>query len=245
MPFGFQFMLPAFAASIILSYYYHINIAQLLSLIFFLMMLIFGNKGSILTSLLLFIVGVSYIKNGNKISRKVIFAAIFFVLFFFLAYKEVLDVAIYVVEKLGINSYALATIQIILEDTSSNSVYDTRINIWQDSLEFFSNAPILGKGIGFYRSQRGVYEHNLFLEVLNAWGIIGISVLLIAICKCFRSLLTTKLAEYKVLMIIFAILGFVPLMSSLTLWIHAPFWIFISFGMKKRHRKKLRTSESC
>ena len=238
MPFGFQFILPAFASSIVLVFHYHVKSAIVLVVIFFMTMLIFANKGSILAALILLFVGVTYIKNGYHISRKVIISSLLFLIFLLLAYREILNFALSIMDKLGVDSYALATIQIMLEDTSNNSVYDTRLNIWQDSLTFFSKSPIIGCGIGYYSSQRDVYEHNLFLEVMNAWGIVGLFLLTIIFYKCYKSFVTAHTPALKLIMILFIILGFVPLMSSLTLWRHTPFWIILALSFRKKQKSR-------
>ncbi len=233
MPFGFSYMLPAFASSIILLFHYHNKLAIFPLAIFFLEMLIFANKGSILAGLILLFIGISYINNGNYLSKKVIYVSSFCLLLFSLFYKDLLELAIFIADKLGVNSYAITTILIILSNTSDNQVYDTRFYIWKNAITTFENNPILGCGIGYFSSHNDGYEHNLFLEVLNAWGIVGFIILAVVIYQCYRNYRIIQNLTLKVSVIVFAILGFVPLMSSLTLWIHTPFWVFLALCLKK------------
>lgn len=236
MPFGFNFMLPAFASSIILLFYCHYKIAIFPLVIFFMEMLIFANKGSILTALVLLFIGIAYINNGNKISRKVIIITVLCFFSFVLFFQDLFSFAIAIADSLGVDSYALTTIQMILADTSDNHVYDTRLDIWHDAMTTFNKNPVFGCGIGYFSSRNEGYEHNLILEVLNAWGVLGLSILIAVFYKCIRKFLGAQSQTLKVAIIVFAILGVVPLLSSLTLWIHMPFWTFLGLCFKSKRK---------
>lgn len=73
--------------------------------------------------------------------------------------------------------------KIILANLSDNAVYDSRIDIWNNALQYFHQNPIIGCGIGYYKSVSEGYEHNLILEVLNSWGIVGAILLFVILFK--------------------------------------------------------------
>lgn len=242
MFFGFNFMLPAFAASVILFFHYRHKIALILVAVFFMMLLIFANKGSILTALVLLLVAISYINNGYRLSLKVIFAFALVLLILNYTYMDLLDFAISITDSLGISTYSLNTIQIILSDTSDNEVYNVRLFLWQDAMQLFSDSPLIGHGIGYYESRFGKYEHNLFLEILDAWGIFGMSLLVFFVLRSLLGLMKTNIKELKLLIVVFAVLSFVSLMSSKSLWIHPPFWLFFYFALHAVRKSTTRNN---
>ena len=86
--------------------------------------------------------------------------------------------------------------------------------------------PILGNGTGTFNVRYDGYEHNIFLEVLNSWGIIGITILCVVFYKSWITILKMKDYDKKALSVTFMILALVPLMVSMTFWNYQVFWAF-------------------
>lgn len=243
MFFGFGFMLPAFSAIVIMFFHYRQKIALIPMSVFFMSLLIFANKGSILTALILLFIAISYINNGYRLSIKTALSLALVLVVFSYTYMDLLEFAISITDRLGISTYSLNTISIILADTSDNSVYDVRLDLWRNAENLFSKSPLIGHGIGYYESRFGKYEHNLIFEISDAWGGLGISLLSYFVLKAFFGLKRVCTHELRLLIVIFAILTFVPLMSSKSLWIHPQFWIFFYFALYASQKKNMQIKE--
>lgn len=236
MEFGFVSMLPAFAGAMILFTAFKYKISALLMCLFFVELMIFANKGSVLTALILFIVGFSFFRNGNKINLKQITSIVFVLLILYLYYADILLFFIGIADNLGVASYSLDTIKIILENSSDNAVYDSRIDIWNNALRYFHQNPIIGCGIGYYKSVSEGYEHNIILEVLNSWGIVGAILLFVTLFKSVTRILKKISFTQQTTIISFLILAILPLLTSMTFWAYQPFWAFITFSLAKSRK---------
>ena len=238
MEYGLNTMLPAFAATVLLVFHYKKKLAVIPMFAILILLAIFANKGAILTAILLIIVGVSYINNNNIVNKKTLIYLGVIVTAMYIGYLEIFKLLIAIADRLGIDSYALITISVILGDTSNNSVYNTRMDIWDEALLYFKDSPIWGNGIGFFSSHSEGYEHNLFLEILNAWGLIGITFFFAMLQKAFSKYKLTADQNKKALLCVLFIVSFVPLMSSLTFWACQSFWLFWGIVLKNDNNDK-------
>lgn len=233
MEFGFVSMLPAFAGTMILFTAFKYKISGLLMCLFFVELMIFANKGSVLTALILFIIGFSFFRNGNKINLKQITTIVFVLLILYLYYADIFLFFVGIADNLGVDSYSLNTMKIILANSSDNAVYDSRIDIWNNALQYFYQNPIIGCGIGYYKSVSEGYEHNLILEVLNSWGIVGAILLLVILFKSVTRIVKRISFYQQTTIISFLIIAIFPLLTSMTFWAYQPFWAFITFSLVK------------
>lgn len=130
------------------------------------------------------------------------------------------------------------------ESTSQRLVlYDTALN------NFYEN-PIFGKGIGSFSNEIGryYYPHNIFLEVLNDFGMIGFFVLLFFLVMLLRkSIWIIKQKSYQDHMLVFLFLNvFVQLIFSGSYLADEQFWllgtIIFCFNRKKYKEAELEIS---
>lgn len=235
MEFGFVSMLPAFTGAIILFTVFKYKISGVLMCVFFVELMIFANKGSVLTALILFIIGVSFFRNENKINLKQITTVVFVLLILYLYYVDIFLFFVKIADNLGFDSYSLNTMKLILENSSDNAVYDSRIDIWNNALQYFYHNPIIGCGIGYYKSVSDGYEHNLVLEVLNSWGIVGAIILFVTVFKSVSKIVKMSFLQ-QTTVISFLIIAILPLLTSMTFWAYQPFWVFITFSLLKTRK---------
>ena len=233
MEFGFVSMLPAFAGAMILFTAFKYKISGLLMCLFFVELMIFANKGSVLTAIILFIIGFSFFRNGNKINLKQIVTIVFILLMLYLYYTDIFLFFVGIADKLGVASYSLNTMKLILENSSDNAVYDSRIDIWNNALQYFHQNPIIGCGIGYYKSVSEGYEHNLILEVLNSWGIVGAILLFVTLFRSMVRIAKKISFSQQTTIVSFLIIAIFPLLTSMTFWAYQPFWAFITFSLVK------------
>lgn len=239
MAFGFNVMLPAFSGSIIFALYYRKKFAYILSLLFFIELFIFGNKGAIVAGLTIFFVGYVYFSNKGFLSWEKLF---FIVLAVFIAYfyrENILGLFFSIAKKLSVNSYSLNTLKTIIY-SNNNDVFSSRTNIWFYAWQLFTESPIIGHGIGYFESITGAYVHNIFLDILVSSGIFGITVFIgiftISLIKIFRFAEEAR----RIFSVLMLVLWFVPMLFSMTMWEVMPFWIYwgVAFSKIIKHNKK-------
>src|SRR5699024_7160960 len=130
------------------------------------------------------------------------------------------------------------------ESTSQRLVlYDTALN------NFYEN-PIFGKGIGSFSNEIGryYYPHNIFLEVLNDFGVIGFVVLLFFLVMLLRkSIWIIKQKSYQGHILVFLFQNvFIQLIFSGSYLANEQFWllgtILFCFNRKKYKEAELELS---
>lgn len=228
MEFGFVTMLPAFAASSIAVFYLKYKFASIPLVLFFLELLICSNKGSLLTAIVILMLSIVYISNNLQFNTKTFITLIFTCLVLYFSSNTLFQFAIKIADYFGIDSYSLTTIQSIINHGGIiGSSSDTRTPIWERAWNMYLNHPIIGNGIGYFYTHDKGYEHNLFLEILNSWGIIGFIILTIMLLKSLIYVVKMKNINRKVISIIFLTMSVIPLMVSMTFWKYQIFWAYL------------------
>lgn len=228
MVFGFSAILPAFCGAVLYYKYFNKKSAIFLMILFFVEMFMFANKGSIICgTIFLFLadVGFNYSK-GIKWKRVMLFCLMTIVIVMFR--ENLLDVAINIASALGIESYSLKTIQILLRGDSS-IVLNSRISIWKEVVNLINNNLFFGKGIGYLESSystTGGYAHNVLLDIMASFGIFGgLSYVFILIKSFFKVRKFHDRSKLIFTLTIF-IIWFIPMQFSLTFWSAMYFWIY-------------------
>ncbi len=227
MPLGFNHLLPAFGACIVLWLYYNKKWSAFAALILFAEMFLYANKGAALTAVVYFAVFYLFAKkeNSNKKVLCAVLAMIITIIFVYIFRFQIFDFVYDLAQNLGINSYALKTFRELLY-TSGDRIYSQRIDIWIQCLEEFAQKPIFGMGIGGFQAEYGYYPHNVFLEILVSFGIFGLSFFIIAILAGIKYIKKTTDADKKTFLLMMLILWILPMQISLSLWNYAMFWVY-------------------
>lgn len=239
MEFGFVTMLPAFAATVIAVFHFKYKLAIIPLFIFLLEIMICSNKGSLLTAIVIFIFGIVYINNNLKFNLKTIVLLIIISLVLYLSVSSIFQLLISIAEYYGIDSYSLGSIyEMISHGGLIGSNSDTRTPIWKDAWNMYLSHPILGNGIGAFASKHDGYEHNIFLEILNSWGILGLSIFVISFFRSRAALNRMKDLDRKVISVVFMLIAIIPLLISMTFWKYQFFWAFFAITLCKPYNYK-------
>jgi O-antigen ligase len=226
MEFGFNIMLPAFGGSLLLLLYYKKKIMALPTVLFFLELFVFANKGAIITAIVLIIVGYVFFAHGDKISLK---SLIFIVLIGATIYAfryTILDFVLDITRSKSITSYSISTFGDMLLSGRNSSVYSTRTNLWTDAWQMFCKKPFFGYGIGYVEATTSNYPHNFFFDILTSFGLFVTVPFLVAILWSISNMFRVQSKEKQIFIILILILWFIPMMVSLTLWKVLPFWVY-------------------
>ena len=201
------------------------HISGILSIVLLIMSQTKGVIIAAFISLIFFMIGF-----GLKISMKWIknlSLGILFIIPFFLYYFD------FSVIFQRINEFGSA------KDQSTNE----RIQIYFDSFSIIYDNPILGVGTdGFQYHSFGSYPHNLFLELITNYGVLGfILTIYFLLIISFVGLKTWGINNSNILSKIIAsllIFFFIETMFSFTLWMHKGLYLSMAMYSVYYHYNK-------
>ncbi len=106
---------------------------------------------------------------------------------------------------------------------SGESTVGIRIRLYSQALDLFSGSPLLGSGTGALENinGRGLYAHNLILEILAEQGLVGLAMLSIFLAGLINRMKTSILVYHDPICAYFAALLLFNLLESMvsgTLW---------------------------
>ena len=197
--------------------------------------LIFGARGAFF-ALLLFIFFDNFIINKKYILRNVFVLVICLVLYFLL--PLVVDLIESILIKLDISSYAINKYKLQLSEGFAIAS-SGRSLLYQESIAMIRESSIFGNPIVI--GEDDVYVHNLFLQVLQDFGIpvfiLFIVILFVIISNMFRN---RSSKEEKIIILIFFATSIGRLMFSSIYWRRPEFWMFLSYGILSINPKSYR-----
>ncbi|MBN2835130.1 MAG: O-antigen ligase family protein [Candidatus Delongbacteria bacterium] len=207
-------------------------------LISFFEIILFANRSSISTAVFfLFVIGLSNYKSNIVMLRK---GLVYFLVFALIvaAYVPILNILVGLSEYFSVQSYSLTKISLTIK-YGILIMMESRVLIWSDAIDHISKNPFFGSGIGSFEAIYGQYSHNIFLDIVVYFGIIG---LLFFLFLTFYSLL--RLTKYNYYCKIFAVLVLsswvIPLLTSSNFFRNTNFWLFFSLILiVKRERVRI------
>lgn len=236
MGFGFGCMLPVFFFSCLSRKLLKKNKYIFLELLSLAELLIFCNRGSFLTAILIEM--MFFIVDNDKGFNKVAFFKVTVLLtFFFLLISKInyFLVAIQILTKrMHFDSYSISAISSMI--TGNSTGLSGRDVIWKNALLYFSKSPFIGHGIGSFEKVYNIYTHNIILETLTSMGLIGVIILIVSIMKYFFKVINDNNKCFYIGLLIMAI---VPLMFSIYIYKWIYFWLFIYIAYAKSRNKKV------
>lgn len=212
-------------ACLINNYFNKNKIDKIIIIYIFILGVLFGNRGAILTNLFLFIY-FFFIKFKNK---PIILITITFLIVIFLVLIEfkLVNILYWLNDTFpNINSYSLRKMINSLEqgsiDLSNRDMYyEAAIQMIKDKFYFLPN------GFGRFTYLTGLYfPHNFIIEAYMIFGSISIVVLLYLI-NCFIKICTTKKRKENIIIIAILIYTLSRLLTGGSLITEIPLWISI------------------
>ncbi|MCI5839031.1 MAG: O-antigen ligase family protein [Peptoniphilaceae bacterium] len=211
------------------------------SIIGFLLILIYGNRGAILVILIyIFLILLSLLEKYS-LPKKILLISSLIVLSLLLIHylDSIILFFANVLERFNINSRTLRLLAYgrISEDNG-------RDIIWDLVIDAIKQGGILGYGIlgdrPFVSPIHYVgYSHNIFLELVVSFGIFGYFVILYLIIDAIKMIFFCKNKYSKQLYIIFFSVA-CQLLLSMSFWFVWEFWamLAISFSYKRMEKEK-------
>ena len=249
MRFGYA-LLPTLLVSLHLFKEGHKILNATIILSSFLMIFIYGSRGP-LVGMILFLLILLFINKKIKIHIKVIALlgmGIGFVYLFLM--NGLIRILNFIYFDLGFETYSIEKLRMMVLNGLAESSSGRDV-LYQRFIGLFIDSPVVGNGIGVTNELWGVTPHNLFLQILIEFGIVGVFVSIFCAIPFFYFLLKIRSANHE-LFLLFSILLSVSigrLLVSSDLWLRPEFWLFISMTInsylliKNQSKKKVAFEE--
>ncbi len=206
----------------------------LLFLVSFLSMLVFGSRGSLLTFLLFLLFYIYFTSIVNK--RTKVYLSII-LLFISINLKNILSYIVEYANSYTLYSYSIVKYLNLFDGSSLSSTSSGRDEIYEIAIKRIFNSPIFGSPINSsYVDTGSSYYHNIFLDILVNFGLIGFILFITFIIHTFYR--ATKIKNYYFISTFF-IVFFVSmgrLVVSSSLWQRPEFWILMAISVNFNKR---------
>lgn len=239
MVFGYS-MLPAFSGMYVGWIYLKNRWFIPLVVISFAQLVIFANRGAILAaSVVLVVLFLNRLRSQDlkfKINQKsigiILSAFIGLILIIVNAYSIVNFFYRFFLDN-GYFSYALFTLSRILRTGNLSFELFTRNVIQERAWEYIGKYLILGNGIGSFHDFYGIYTHNLILEILATFGVVGLIVFTYLITRSIRRIVMSSGYD-RLFGLLIILLSIIPLWFSMNLFVSKEFWVLIMIGFDRQ-----------
>lgn len=159
---------------------------------------------------------------SKKIKLFIVLACIPLLIF----YRPILSLVNVILEKVGFYS---RTLDLLISDAGHDS---GRSVLWSTVWSDFSTNPFSIRGINSDYAVIGIFSHNIFLELLHAFGVLLGVPLCVALVLCILCTLMLTFTPENILKML-TLFSFFPIcLWSGSLWVSLPFWLWIAFFLK-------------
>lgn len=115
-----------------------------------------------------------------------------------------------------------------------------RDEVFEEAIRKFVAAPFFGYGPFGYYSEVGYPPHNILLEVLLGFGLLGSLLWILFACVIWSKIRVISFLKGERVVFVFGVYALVHLMFSVTYLIHPEFWFFLGFclGVSRLNERK-------
>lgn len=225
MSFGLVGILPAFCGAILQTFYFKHKAMWLFIALFFLELLIFANKSASLCAIVVFCAAYVFFSPSAKNRWKKTILIIISLLLLWALRELILDEMVKVASKMGYTTYALTTFKMMLTG-KQEVVLSSRLVIWERVIDEIKDSLFLGKGIGYLESTSIGYAHNVFLDIIASFGIVGGAFFVWQLVRSIMKIVRFQNHDRAVFAVVILISWLIPMMFSLSFWKAMNFWIY-------------------
>lgn len=207
------------------------------------MILLFGNRFSILIGVLSILVFYWYYERKRMKKLILYFIILLGGLSLYFNLKNILISINDLFLKFNYKVYGILRLIRSLELKEKGAdVTSGRTDIYIEAIKIIKDNP-LGIGIWGYLSEvkskwlmLGYYPHNIFVEIGMHWGLIGLTIFIIIILKVGYRIITMENSSYKLFLIALILLNTKLLLSD-TYISYNMFWMFWAVYLNKSYRE--------
>lgn len=219
MEYGLNLLMYSLTGMILNYYYFNRKKYFILIIIDLIFIAIYGNKGALIGAIVLFIISEIF-KNKLTIKKIIIYIAMIISVAF---WKNIVLTLVAIAKLYVKDSYSLNTMQILVSE--SIKITSVRTKIWESAIDWVKRNP-LGYGIGKFETLMNGYTHNIELDIVITFGIIGLIIFFFLCLYATKKIIYMKDRGEKIFLIGCLICWFVPMQFSLTFWNVSLFWTF-------------------
>lgn len=233
MRFGYA-MLPTVLVSIYALYNKHGNKYKwiIIAVSSFLLIIIYGSRGPLLGLLIFIFITLLFNVKLQKIKRLRLFVFLiisYCLLFVFNGFIRSLDFLYY---NLNLRTYSIVKLRMMFEEglTESSSGRDSIYNNFLNQIE---ENPIFGNGVGISQELWGITPHNMVLQILLEFGVIGLGISLVLGIIMIYVLYSIRKFNNDLFLLLTIILSVSlgRLLVSSDIWLRQELWLFISLSI--------------
>lgn len=198
-----------------------------------------GSRG-IVGVIAVFLVLIIYFRliKRKSVKRLFLFFIILFLVLISLYLEFFLDWIFELTDSIGINIYAIQKATKYLENETFNN---GRYEVWTYVYEGFFQSPI-GHFVGSFEETYETYQHNLFLQLIWEFGIVGFFIGLWIVSRLKKLIMSINYqSDYFLLIDCVICVSFVVLMYSGTFWTFPSFWLMLK--LFKQTQKNIHSDE--
>lgn len=243
MDYGFNLAMPAFFGLFLGYHYFKIRWMLIFEILCFISILIFANRSALL-GILIFISSYFLLISADRkkimirwiipMSILIVFVSINIDTIIKFLYNEILV-------KLGYNSYALSKFTSSLTKLNLHVLFSGREEIWSKAFNMIKENPFLGHGLGSFQARYGFYSHNLLLDLLIFYGLLGFIIFSFLIFVSLYKIWSPQ-NSYRLLGFLFFSIWFPKLFFSTYFMEDFGFWCFIAFAWLQGSNKRFINS---
>lgn len=231
MTYGLYMLWYSFAGLLLTYYLYEKKYVFPLIVIDVFVLIVYGNKGAALCGIFLLFL-VVLLKRRLNVAKIVLLILATVAIF---SWKSIVIFLVTMLSKWGYSSYSLTTLLILVKNT--DSIVSTRTNIWKQAFGFFLKNP-LGSGVGAFEKVANGYAHNIELDIMVMFGIVGIVVFIVMLVWAIFRIAMMEDKPKRIFLIGCGMCWFIPMQISLTIWNVLLFWIFWGVLLYDQSQKK-------
>lgn len=204
-----------------------------ISIFCFILALLYGSRGAALLIMVFAIVFyIHRIQEAEKSKRPKMIVKLIVVSALFAAFgNDLLSLLRELLAALGLES---RTLEVVAEGGAANP--NGRFYMWGLLLDAIKEGSIFGYGaMGdrpfIFPFHYAAFSHNIIMEMIVSFGIIGVIILLILIVQFFRMSFCCKDVILRDLFLVYFIIA-CQLMTSMSFWYVAEFWVALALAHK-------------
>jgi O-antigen ligase len=211
------------------------KVANIILLILFIVIVATGSRGPIVAvfsaTILLMLINKSKISKSNL--KLAILMFLFMIILVYFARNNTYESLDFVFMR--INKLIDGVLGGGLETASAGRDY-----LYNRAIQLFKENPLSGGGFNSFIKLNGIYTHNMILDVITNYGIIGLTIWISAVTYIFSGIVKRIRAE-KGISPFFAVFSveIIKLMFSSTYIVSYVFWFFIGYGISCRFDNKI------
>lgn len=171
-----------------------------------------------------------YLNSNQKVRRSLIIILIGLSILFIFLFGDFLDWFFN-----NLQNTSVGAIKKLILFAESGKVSNGRDELYESAYNVIKDSFLVGRGVGFFEKHNdSLYVHQIFLQALCEFGLIGTLLFLLPLFRYFIKLVSLPVNEYRNIYVAFFCSVIVMLIFSNVYWLVPNFWLiyFLTWNSK-------------